>query len=96
MNKERFPLMYDPERIAVFGIEQCQYWMDLAVITDGLPYNDTRQEEKRRIASQWLRAKKSVVRRHELTPSEQGEACWAPDLGACRTQQGRRHGPASA
>ena len=58
MNKEHYPLMYDPERIAFFGVEQCQYWHDLAVITAGLPYDNTRQEEKRRIASQWLRAKK--------------------------------------
>lgn len=56
MSRERHPLMYDRERIAFMGVEQCQYWMDLAAITDRLPYDNPRQEEKRQIASQWLRA----------------------------------------
>ena len=60
MNKEHFPLMYNRERIAFIGVEQCQYWMDLAVITAGLSYDDPRQEEKRRSASQWKRAEKTA------------------------------------
>lgn len=47
------PLMYDPARIATVGVEQCQYWADLAVITDRLGCYDPRQEEKRTIARQW-------------------------------------------
>ena len=62
MSIERHPLLYDRERIACMGVEQCQYWMDLAVITDGLLSDDARQEEKRQIASQWFRAKQSVGR----------------------------------
>ena len=58
MPKEHHPLMYDRERIALVGVEQCQYWMDLAVITDKLSYDDPQQKEKRDIANQWYRAKK--------------------------------------
>ena len=61
MDKERHPLMYDRERIVFFGVEQCQYWMDLAVITDRLSYDDPRQEEKRKIARQWGQAKMQQV-----------------------------------
>ena len=50
------PLMYDAPRIAAVGVEQCQYWCDLAAMPDS-GYGSCRSRwlsnEKRAVARQW-------------------------------------------